>query len=70
MSRIVNGTGQLIKMKKMKRKKYHKNKLTQKDNYNPFDEIWFWLQLASIPIECQDKDDQRKIINVPSCSFN
>jgi hypothetical protein len=38
----------------MKRKKYHRNKLTQSDDYNPFDEIWFWLHLASISIEYTD----------------
>jgi hypothetical protein len=38
----------------MKRKKYNKNKLMQKGNYCPFDEIWFWLQLASISIEYTD----------------
>jgi len=44
----------------MKHKKYSQNKFTQKDDYNPFDEILFWLQLASIPIECQDKDDLKQ----------
>jgi hypothetical protein len=58
MSRIVNDTGQLMG-KKMKRKKYYKNKLTQKD-YNPFDEMWFWLHLASIPIKCQNKHDLKQ----------
>jgi hypothetical protein len=47
----------------MKRKKYHRNKLTQRNDYNPFDEIWFWLHLASIPIEFmfgQDKHDEKQ----------
>ena len=44
----------------MKHKKYYKNKPTQKDDYNPFNEIWFWLHLASIPIECQDKHDLKQ----------
>ena len=38
----------------MERKKYHKNKLAQKDDYNPFDEMWFWLHLALMPTECTD----------------
>jgi fructose-1,6-bisphosphatase len=38
----------------MERKKCHKNELTQRDDQNPFDEIWFWLHLASISIECTD----------------
>jgi hypothetical protein len=45
---------------KMERKKHHKNKLAQKDDYNPFDEMWFWLHLASMPVECQDKDDLKQ----------
>jgi hypothetical protein len=38
----------------MKLKKYHRNKLTQRDDYNSFDETWFWLHLASISIEYTD----------------
>jgi len=47
----------------MKRKKYHKNKITKKD-YNPFNQMWFWLHLASIPMDysvCdQDKNNPKK----------
>jgi len=41
----------------MIRKKHHKNKVTQKD-YNPFDEIWFWLHLASINTDIMCRQDK------------
>jgi hypothetical protein len=52
-----------LKEEKMKREKYRKNKLTQKNNYNPFNELWFWLQLASIRTDficSQDKHDEKQ----------
>jgi len=44
----------------MKQKKHLKNKPAKKDVSNPFNEMWFWLGLASIEFTdfIQSKDER------------